>query len=369
MRRKGVEKYSDGKKIFSVLVFIIIFLIVSISPKSVKADNGQKYFNYFYINVIHNVLAVTKTSNTNEQHANSEEINTGMEVLSVLGVDILNPISIITKEIAYLDKNEFTTDLDNESKVEKVKEFIINPFNLDDKQVTRSDVKVPNGNVIANLYNPKLKQTLNKTAPRLLIYHSHTCEAYRTSDKETLKTTNSLDATRSVVGVGDVITEELEKYYGISVIHDKTVHDKGDYNNAYKKSGVTLDKYLKEYGNFDLIIDLHRDSVENKNTVTTKINGENVAQIMFVVAQKNSKYATQKKLINSMIGVSKKIYPTLLREEEITVVNRGKDFYNQHKSNNAMLIEVGTYTNDIKEVKNTGMYLSRIIAEQLNGKK
>ena len=122
MRRKGVEKYSDGKKIFSVLVFIIIFLIVSISPKSVKADNGQKYFNYFYINVIHNVLAVTKTSNTNEQHANSEEINTGMEVLSVLGVDILNPISIITKEIAYLDKNEFTTDLDNESKVEKVKE-------------------------------------------------------------------------------------------------------------------------------------------------------------------------------------------------------------------------------------------------------
>jgi len=348
-------------------VFIIIFLLGLILPKSAKADNGEKYLNYFYVMYINNVLAVAKTSNTDEQYAYSEK-NMGMAVLSVLWVDILNPISIVSKEIAYLDKNEFTTDLNNDSKVEKVKEFIINPFNLDEKQVTRSVVEVPNGNVVANLYNPKLKQTLNKATPRVLIYHSHTCEAYRTSDKETLKTTNSLDTTRSVVGVGDVITEELEKDYGISVIHDKTVHDKGDYNNAYKKSGVTLAKYLKEYGNFDLVIDLHRDSVENKNTVTTKINGENVAQIMFVVTEENPRYAKQKKLINSMMEISKKLFPTLLSDIPITVRQRGKDYYNQDKSDNSVLIEVGTYTNDIKEVKNTGMYLSRIIAEQLNGK-
>ena len=123
-----------------------------------------------------------------------------------------------------------------------------------------------------------MKKTLNNAKPEVLIYHSHTSEAYRTSDKDTSKTSSSSDQTKNVCAVGDVIAEELEKNYGIAVIHDKTVHDKGDYNGAYKKSGVTLDKYLKEYGNFKLIIDLHRDSVD-KNAVTTKINGENVAQI------------------------------------------------------------------------------------------
>ena len=49
----------------------------------------------------------------------------------------------------------------------------------------------------------------------MLIYHTHTSESYRTSDKETFKTYNSLDTTRSVCAVGDVISEELEKKYGI----------------------------------------------------------------------------------------------------------------------------------------------------------
>ena len=222
--------------------------------------------------------------------------------------------------------------------------------------------------MVANLYNPALKKTLNNAKPEVLIYHSHTSEAYRTSDKDTSKTNSSLDQTRNVCAVGDVIAEELEKNYGIAVIHDKTVHDKGDYNNAYKKSGVTLDKYLKEYGDFKLIIDLHRDSVD-KNAVTTKINGENVAKFMFVVTEKNPRYAKQKKLIDSMIGISNKLYPDLLRAKSIYAYDCGIGFYNQNKSDNAVLFEVGSYTNTIEEVKNTGKYLSRIIAEQINGKK
>ena len=115
--------------------------------------------------------------------------------------------------------------------------------------------------MVATLYDPNLKKTLNKAKPEVLIYHSHTSEAYRASDNDTSKISSSSDVTKNVSSVGDVIKEELEKKYGIAVIHDKTVHDKGNYYGAYKKSGVTLDKYLKEYGDFKLIIDLHRDSV------------------------------------------------------------------------------------------------------------
>jgi len=369
--KHNIKKKGNMRMFFCSLVLLFIFLVGLILPKSVKADSEGTTASFFYVNIINNVLSIIKCSNK-EDHPTSSKNSMDFSSLSYLGVDIMNPISIITKEIAYLDKNEVSTDVpvsNGSTQVEKIKEFIFNPFNLDDKQVSKSEVKVESPNVIANLYNPALKQTLNKAKPRVLIYHTHTSEAYRTSDKDTSKTNSSLDQTRNVCAVGDVITEELEKNYGISVIHDKTVHDKGDYNNAYKKSGVTLDNYLKVYGNFDLIIDLHRDSVVDKNTITTKMNGENVAQFMFVVAQQNPKYAQQKKIINSMIGISNKLYPNLLRGLEITVVNHGIGFYNQNRSANAVLLEMGTYTNTIGEVKNTGKYLSRIIAEQLNGKK
>ena len=223
--------------------------------------------------------------------------------------------------------------------------------------------------MITNLYDPGLKGVLDKNKPRVLIYHSHTSEAYATSDKDTSKTNSSTDQTRNVCEVGDVITNELEKNYGISVIHDKNVNDKPNYTIAYKNSGLTLDKYLKKYGNFDLIIDLHRDSVVNKNEELTKINGQNVAKFMFVVTRQNPRYAKQKKLVDHMIGISNKLFPGLLNEKPIDYHDFGINFYNQAKSDNAMLIEVGTFTNSVGEVKNTGMYLSRIIAEQLNGKK
>ncbi|MGH4125392.1 MAG: stage II sporulation protein P [Clostridium sp.] len=369
--KHAVKKDSKARMGLSIFTLLIIFLLGMILPKSVKANNEGKYKNHFYVNVIKNVLSVIRCSNKENQSTKDENIMK-ITVLSFLGIDISNPISIITKEIAYLDNNEGSTDIsvaDESNGVDKIKAFILKPFNLDDKQVSKSEDKVEAPNVIADLYNPKLKQTLNKAKPRVLIYHTHTCEAYRTSDKETFKTTNSLDPTRSVCAVGDIISEELEKKYGIAIIHDKTVHDKGDYNNAYKKSRVTLNKYLKEYEDFDLIIDIHRDSVENKNLVTTKINGENVAQFQFVVTDANPRYAKQKKLIDSMIGISNKLYPNFIRDHPICAYHRGIDFYGQDRSNNAVLIEVGTYTNNIEEVKNTGKYLSRIIAEQLNGKR
>lgn len=364
---KGNKEDGNMRLFLGIFTFIIIFTISLILPKSAKANGEGEYRNNFYVNVINNVLSVTKRS--------SSETNIKTATLSFLGINIQNPITIITKEIAFLHTNGASSDVDNEidesDEIDKEKNlitFILNPFNLDDKQITKFEDKRDKTNVIADLYNPKLKQTLNKAKPRVFIYHTHATESYLLSEKDKTKSAFNMDVSRNVCAVGNVIKEELEKNYGITVIHDKTLHNVGDYNGAYKKSGNTLDKYLKSYGNFDLIIDLHRDGFENKNLITTKINGENVAQFMFVMAKGNPRYSKQRKLVNSMIGISNKLYPDLLKDNEITFVNRGIAFYNQNKSDNAMLIEVGTYTNTINETKNTGKYLARIFAEQLNGK-
>ncbi len=223
--------------------------------------------------------------------------------------------------------------------------------------------------MITDLYNPQLKQTLNSAKPRVLIYHSHATESYLATDKDTTKNTFNTDLTKNVCAVGDVITKDLEENYGISVIHDETYHNVGDYNSSYQKSRITLDKYLKAYGDFDLIIDLHRDGVPlNYKNEKSKINGEDVAKIMFVMTKTNPRYAKQKKLVTSMIGISNKLFPGLVDTRQVYLYNRGINFYSQDRSDNAMLIEVGNNNNTITEVKNTGMYLSRVIAEQLNGK-
>jgi len=315
---KNGHKSNNNMRIsFCILVLLIISLVGLRLPKYVKAEENN--INYVYLNVIENTLSV----------------------------------------------------IDCFSKSTTSENFSFNPFNLANKDVINSDTSVGNSNVVADapLYNPALKQTLNNNKPRVLIYHSHTCEAYATSDKDKSQTNSSIDQTRNVCAVGDVITNDLEKIYGISTIHDKNVNDKPNYTIAYENSGVTLDKYLKKYGDFDLIIDLHRDSVLDKNEVTTNINGKNVAEFQFVVTRQNPKYGKQLKLVDSMIGISNKLFPGLVRKTPILYHDFGIDFYNQGRSNNAMLIEVGTLTNTISETKNTGNYLARIIAEQLNGKK
>ena len=354
---------------FCIFSLLIILLVGLISPNSAIVDSTGTTINYFYVTVINNAISAINCSSKKSQSTKKEN-SINSPTLSFLGVNMVNPILIIVKGIAYLVKNKVSTDETNASNAERnSNEFSINPFDLGDNQVIKTVSTVNDSNVISAIYNPALKGTLNKSKPRVLIYHSHTSEAYAVSDKDTSKTNSSSDQTRNVCAVGDVLASDLEKNYGISVIHDKTVNDKPDYTKAYKNSSITLDKYLKTYEKFDLIIDLHRDSVENKNTVTSKINGENVAQFGFVVTDKNPKYAKQKKLIDSMIGISNKLYPGLLRVKPIITYHWGIGFYSQNKSNNAMLIEVGTYTNNIVEVKNTAKYLSRIIAEQLNGKK
>ncbi|MBK5242608.1 stage II sporulation protein P [Clostridium sp.] len=365
--KKDTKKNGNVRMIFSIFTLLIIFLFVLTMPKSTKAYSEGKYQNYFYLKVINNTVSVFNSSETEEVYISSVN-DMKFAVLSFLGIDIMNPISIITKEIAFLNESENNTYVDNTKNEEvNLKTVNINPFKLEEKQISKTDVKDNGTNTVLNLDNPDLKKTLNKAKPEVFIYHSHTSEAYRTSDKDTTSVNSNLDQTKNVVSVGDVIAEELEKKYGIAVIHDKTVHDKDYYPAAYQKSGVTLDKYLKVYGDFKLIIDLHRDSVD-KSRVTTEINGESVAKYMFVVTTKNPRYPKQKKLIDSMIGISNKLFPSLLRSTPIHPYQYGMGFYNQNRSDNAVLLEVGSNNNTIQEVRNTGVYLARIIAEQINGK-
>lgn len=267
---------------------------------------------------------------------------------SFIGQFSINALKIVNKEISFLNYNNLALkDSDVQEQAQAVNNIVINPFKINDGSINKIDNSV---NIIGNPEDNSKK--------KILIYHTHTNEAYAEGN-------TGLEST--VAAVGDTLTEELEKQ-GFTVIHDKTVHDVADYNKAYNASRETLSKYLDSYGDFDLIIDLHRDDVPNKAAVTASIEGNDVAKLMFVAANMNPRFAAQNQIIESMVSIANGMYPGLFRTKYLYTYEYGIVYYSQDLSDNAILLEVGANTNNLQEAKNSMVYMSRVIAQHLNSK-
>lgn len=60
------------------------------------------------------------------------------------------------------------------------------------------------------------------------------------------------------------------KQYGKTVVHDKTYHDYPSYNGSYDRSLKTLSNMLKDNGDAEIAIDLHRDAVRKLKHIWTE---------------------------------------------------------------------------------------------------
>ena len=101
--------------------------------------------------------------------------------------------------------------------------------------------------------------TVAPVTPRVLIYHTHTHEAYEQVSEdpyEALEAWRTNDADHSVVRVGEELAKLLRRY-GFEAVHDVTDHEGDALSTAYTRSVVTLEGYEEP---FDLYIDLHRDA-------------------------------------------------------------------------------------------------------------
>lgn len=293
------------------------------------------------------------------------------EFLNFIGLDASNPLSILGREVSMFTPKDTYAD----SKEGKPS-FSLNPFKFSESTIIRNEQtgNKPEDNnttapvvVAAQVYNPKIKKTLNPAKPEVLIYHSHTTETYSPYG------TYIEDESKNMVSVGEVIAKDLENNYGIATIHDKTIHNIELQALAYSKSAKTLDMYLNKYKDFKLIIDLHRDSVTDRAAIATKLNNNNLARFMFVIGVGNPNKEKNIAVSKELSKISQSLFPGLIRggnsgDYGLFYHKKGTKF-NQQKSGNAVLIELGSQTNTLDEAKASGLYLSRIIAEYINEKK
>ena len=213
----------------------------------------------------------------------------------------------------------------------------------------------------------------DKTKPSVLIYHSHTTEAYALLDTGFYISSDarSDDSKRNVVRVGEELAKALERH-GFRVIHDTKIHDR-DYNSSYDDSRKSVEKYLEEYPSIEVTIDLHRDDItysdKTKVKPTAEIMGKKAARMMLISGceyglvknfpdwEYNLRFDLQvQRAVNEKYGDLMR--PILFSQRK----------YNMFETHNSFLLEVGTDANTLDEACYSARLFGDALGELMNGK-
>lgn len=190
----------------------------------------------------------------------------------------------------------------------------------------------------------------NKNTPRVYIYNTHPAEKYA-------------DNSYSVVDAALLLKEKLNDYGIVTLVEERNANaylkeHNIPYESGYIATRVFLNEALSEYGDFDLIIDLHRDSVAGNVSVRTNIDNRSYAKVMFVMHKNYDNYQFAKDINNTLISY----YPGISRG----IYDERPSSYNQDVNSKVVLIEVGATTNTKEEVNNSISALAYTIKEILN---
>lgn len=200
----------------------------------------------------------------------------------------------------------------------------------------------------------------------IVLFHTHSCESYTSSEKYQYNPTGSYrttDLNFTVVRVGTELENQL-KQYNYNVVHSKDYHDYPSYNGSYTRSLATVENILKTTPS-DIIIDVHRDAVGSRNDYapTVKIGDEEAAQIMFVVGTNvgglwHPNWNQNLKFAIKIQEKAEEMYPGLFKPIMLTPSR-----YNQHTGKYASIIEVGATGNTLDQCLNSMKYLAKIMNE------
>lgn len=254
----------------------------------------------------------------------------------------------------------------------------ISPDLLADPQalLNRFFVVDPNTSVLpgeidgSTLLGKDLTLPENAEGPQILIYHTHSQEAFADSEEGNISDT--------IVGMGNYLTELLENKYGYNVIHNTSVFDMIDgvldRNTAYNLAETEISSILAANPTVEVVIDLHRDGLDGEKLVT-QIDGKQVAKIMFFnglsrtarngnVDYLPNPYIEENLAFSFQLQIkAQEYYPGFTRHIYLQSLR-----YNLHLKPRALLIEAGSQLNTVEEEKNAMEPLADILDRVLAGR-
>ena len=358
----------------AIIVLVARYFFSINSNNKIKMDDKYSINNFLaqiidnnnFLACINISIPISKEIPTEATNSNISKVEQNNKTTSRSGL-----VRILELELPTLEEENQNEEESAETEEEQEKEI---------EETERAEVKDSYTNsyksvTIKNLTDIKLTESMLKpdyevkNKEDIIIFHTHTCESYTPTEANSYKASGNYrttDLKYSVAKVGDVLAEELEKYK-FKVTHNKTKHDYPAYTGSYTRSLETVQNILKDQSDTEIIFDIHRDAVGSKGTYgpTVEINGETVAQLMFVIGTNDGggKHPNWKNNLKFAIAVQEKaneMYPGLFRS-----INLRSSTFNQKVSNAASIIEVGATGNTLEEAEASMKYLAKVLNEVL----
>ncbi|MGG0436544.1 hypothetical protein COK01_02265 [Priestia megaterium] len=216
--------------------------------------------------------------------------------------------------------------------------------------------------------------TENKTAAtnketKVFIYHTHSQESFET------KEVAGYNPKKNVRTVGKKLGTYLNKESVPTAVNTtdyvkQLLKEKMEYKEIYELSRHSVKDAVKTYPNVQLLLDIHRDGeIKNRQSTTTKINGKNVATVLFII-YKNQPYTSENtKLAIELDKALNELYPGVSRG----VVQKDKGIasvpsYNQDLHEGTIMVNIGGVENTLKEETRTAKMLAKAIKVVLKEK-
>lgn len=208
--------------------------------------------------------------------------------------------------------------------------------------------------------------------PTVLILHTHATESYTRQPWEDYAEDSdyrTLNGAYNMLSIGQALAEVLEQG-GISVIHDRMLHDYPSYDGSYEHARESIEAYLAAYPSICMVIDLHRDALDFENdpqlTTVAQVNGKRAAQLMLVAGtDENLFYPGWRD--NLSLGVKltallERNHPGITRPIQLRAQR-----FNLDMTPGSLLVEVGANGNTHDEAILAAQALGEAIVELANG--
>lgn len=205
--------------------------------------------------------------------------------------------------------------------------------------------------------------TLQAGQPMVLIMHTHGSESYGEQSSSGYR---SQDESLNVIAIGETIRQVLEAR-GYSVYHDKTLCDYPEYTGAYSRSREVIRQALERYPGIFLVLDIHRDAVEDGNgnqlRMACTLEGEDCAQLMLVVGTDAGGNVHPSWQTNLSLAAVLQLRLDALCPGLMRPLNLRTERFNQDLAPLTLLVEVGASGNTLSEAK----LAAKTFAETLSG--
>ncbi|MDN4607071.1 stage II sporulation protein P [Sporosarcina highlanderae] len=206
---------------------------------------------------------------------------------------------------------------------------------------------------------PEIIKEVEMTPGKVLLYFTHADEAYKPITQAVDGKITVNHQTENVMKMGDKLKSSLE----MNGIETDTLKKMVSHARAYAEIRPYVKNRLSEK-EYDLIIDIHRDSVGPDKTTIIHEN-QKYAKVAFVLGLDNPNYKKNEETTNRLKQEMEKRIPGITRN----VISKGgagvDGKYNQDLHPKLILVELGGVGNSEDELNRTIAVIAEAIVELL----